>query len=75
MTSWDELQPRFRRAILQASRGGQTFRELAAEIPADRKTLWRMIQNRVVPCKALQAKAAEFVAGHLVPSDGDAAAE
>lgn len=43
MTSWDELQPEFRKAFLQ--RAETPAREVAKQIPVSRATLYRLVSE------------------------------
>ena len=61
MTEWDELQPRFRDAVLAERRSGRTTTDIADELHAGRSTVFRMLANDGVPRPAVQIQAEQFV--------------
>ena len=60
MTSWEELQPRYRRLCLQ--RGTKAMQQIADQIPADVRTAER-IRDGIIkkPSKAMQAAIAHLM--------------
>ena len=70
MTSWDELQPRYRRFCLQ--RGTKAMQQIADAIPADIRTAERIRDGNIKkPSKAMQAAIAYLMCRQVPLSDGD----
>lgn len=63
--TWDELQPRFREAVLAERASGRSTEDIAEELHTGRSTVFRMLADEVTPTRATQAFAEEFVESHM----------
>ena len=72
MTSWDKLQPKFRRFCLE--RGDKTIRDIADELHVGRATVFRLMNGHTKqPCRTLQDAVSRVVweESQVRPSDTD----
>lgn len=68
MDAWEELQPKFRRAVLTEARE-RSKQAIAEQMHISRATLYRMIADECRPSTAVHHLAEVFVASHLRRSD------
>ena len=53
-TGWEELRPKFRRAILRDRGRGRTMQAVADDLHVGRRTIYRLISDEAEPRRAVR---------------------